>query len=114
MRLHFLVHFDEGFGETDLHQHKSKLGPTFLDLYCKTGVFLVEIYNRLDEALKKIPAYTDDQVRRTHILNEQLFGLSGSDGMPLLMSQRNLYGQIGVGNIRYIGADNMGYTDIIK
>ena len=26
MRLHFLVHFDEGFGETDLHQHKSKLG----------------------------------------------------------------------------------------
>lgn len=87
---------------------------TFLDLYCKTGVFLVEIYNRLDEALKKMPAYTDDQVRRTHILNEQLFGLSASDGMPLLMSQRNLYGQIGVGNIRYIGADNMGYTDIIK
>ena len=26
MCLHFLVHFDEGFGETGLHQHKSKLG----------------------------------------------------------------------------------------
>lgn len=87
---------------------------TFLDLYCKTGVFLVEIYNRLDKALKMMPAYTDDRVRRTHILNEQLFGLSGSDGMPLLMSQRNLYGEIGVGNIRHIGADNMSYVDIIK
>src|SRR5699024_12329858 len=62
---------------------------TFLDLYCKTGVFLVEIYNRLDEALKKMPAYTDDQVRRTHILNEQLFGLSASDGMPLLRSEEH-------------------------
>lgn len=87
---------------------------TFLDLYCKTGVLLVEIYNRLDKALKMMPAYTDDRVRRTHILNEQLFGLSGSDGMPLLMSQRNLYGEIGVGNIRHIGADNMSYVDIIK
>ena len=26
MCLHFLVHFDEGFGEMGLHQHKSKLG----------------------------------------------------------------------------------------
>lgn len=32
MRLHFLVHFDEGFGETDLHQHKSKLGHCFCKL----------------------------------------------------------------------------------
>lgn len=27
MCLHFLVYFDEGFGEMGLHQHKSKLGP---------------------------------------------------------------------------------------
>lgn len=87
---------------------------TFLDLYCKTGVFLVEIYNRLDKALKKMPEYIDDQVRQTHIFNEQLFGLSISDGMPLLMSQRNVYGAIGVGNIRYIGADNINYAGIIK
>lgn len=26
MCLHFLVHFDEGFGKTVLYQHKSKLG----------------------------------------------------------------------------------------
>lgn len=87
---------------------------TFLDLCCKTGVFLVEIYNRLDKALKKMPEYIDDQVRQTHIFNEQLFGLSISDGMPLLMSQRNVYGAIGVGNIRYIGADNINYAGIIK
>ena len=87
---------------------------TFLDLCCKTGVFLVEIYNRLDKTLKKMPEYTDDKVRRTHILKEQLFGLSISDGMPLLMSQRNVYGAIGMGNIRYIGADNMRYIDILK
>ena len=26
MCLHFLVHFDEGFGKTVLYKHKSKLG----------------------------------------------------------------------------------------
>ena len=75
---------------------------TFLDISCKTGVFLVEIYKRLDKALKIIPGFEDDKVRREHILNRQLYGLTLDNNISLMMSRRNLTGSAFNGNIKYI------------
>ena len=75
---------------------------TFLDISCKTGVFLVEIFKRLDKILKDIPEFEDDKVRREHILNKQLYGLTLDDNLSLMMSRRNLTGNAFSGNIKYI------------
>lgn len=75
---------------------------TFLDISCKTGVFLVEIFKRLDEKLKVIPEFEDDKVRREYILNKQLYGLTLDDNLSLMMSRRNLTGNAFSGNIKYI------------
>lgn len=87
---------------------------TFLDISCKTGVFLVEIFKRLDKKLKNIPEFEDDKVRREYILNKQLYGLTLDDNMSLMMSRRNLTGNAFSGNIKYIGYSNKSYIDIIK
>lgn len=87
---------------------------TFLDISCKTGVFLVEIFKRLDEKLKNIPEFEDDKVRREYILNKQLYGLTLDDNLSLMMSRRNLTGNAFSGNIKYIGTSNKSYIDIIK
>ena len=87
---------------------------TFLDISCKTGVFLVEIFKRLDKTLKDIPEFEDDKVRREYILNKQLYGLTLDDNLSLMMSRRNLTGNAFSGNIKYIGYSNKSYIDIIK
>lgn len=86
---------------------------TFLDISCKTGAFLIEIYKRLDKALSVMPEYTDDKVRHNHIINKQIYGLSLDDCETLYFSRRNLTGDILSGNISYIGASNLSYADII-
>lgn len=63
----------------------------FLDPCCKTGVFLIEIYNKLDEALQKLPDYSDKSKRRNHILNNQIFGIA-LDDESLVYSRRNVAG----------------------
>lgn len=75
---------------------------TFLDISCKTGVFLIEIYKRLNEKLKTIAEFEDDKVRREHIISKQLYGLTLDDNLSLMMSRRNLTGNAFSGNIKYI------------
>lgn len=87
---------------------------TFLDISCKTGVFLVEIYKRLDKALKTIAEFDDDKIRRNHIISKQLYGLALDNNMSLMMSRRNLTGSPFSGNIKYIGKSNKSYIDIIR
>ena len=73
----------------------------FLDPCCKTGVFLIEIYNKLDEALQKLPDYSDKSKRRNHILNNQIFGIA-LDDESLVYSRRNVAGDIFYENIQYL------------
>lgn len=85
---------------------------TFLDISCKTGVFLIEIYKKLDEVLAKNPKYADTATRRNHILNKQLYGLALDNEECLWYSSRNVYGRIGTKNIRYLhaGGNDSGYS----
>lgn len=60
----------------------------FLDLACKSGVFLREIAKRLDAGLeKKIP---DRQTRINHIFKNQLFGIAITE-LTSLLSRRSVY-----------------------
>lgn len=90
----------------------------FLDPCCKTGVFLIEIYNKLDEALQKLPEYGDKSKRRNHILNNQIFGIA-LDDESLVYSRRNVAGDIFYENIQYLPqfmryVKNKDYTEIKK
>jgi site-specific DNA-methyltransferase (adenine-specific) len=60
----------------------------FLDLACKTGVFLREIAKRLNKGLEaQIP---DRQERINHIMKHQLFGIAITE-LTGLISRRSLY-----------------------
>ena len=67
---------------------------TFLDICCKSGVFLHEIYLKLMETESLIQEFPDKADRRNHILKNQLYGIS-PDQMCQLMSTRTVYGTIG-------------------
>lgn len=85
----------------------------FLDIYCKTGIFLVETYKRLDSALSKIPEYTDSIKRRRHILNNQLYACAMSDYSQYIIS-RNVFGDMFHPHCRYIGSSNLDYKTMIR
>lgn len=87
---------------------------TFLDISCKTGIFLVEIFKKLDEVLSKNPKYEDTATRRSHILNEQLYGLALDDKECLWYSSRNVYGRIGAKNMKYLHAGGYSYDQLVK
>jgi len=61
---------------------------TFLDPFCKSGVFPREIARRLNEGLKdQMP---DEQARINHILTKQVFGLAITE-LTALLSRRSVY-----------------------
>jgi len=61
---------------------------TFLDPFCKIGVFPREIARRLNEGLKdQMP---DEQARINHILTKQVFGLAITE-LTALLSRRSVY-----------------------
>lgn len=61
---------------------------TFLDPFCKSGVYLREIVKRLDRGLQQqIP---DRQQRIDHILHNQVFGIAITE-LTSLLSRRSVY-----------------------
>lgn len=61
---------------------------TFLDPFCKSGVFLREIVKRLDRGLAaQIP---DRQQRIDHIMHHQVYGMALTE-LTALLSRRTLY-----------------------
>src|SRR5574344_2576257 len=61
---------------------------TFIDPFCKSGVFLREIVKRLDKGLaEKIP---DQQKRIDHIMHHQVYGIALTE-LTSLLSRRTLY-----------------------
>lgn len=87
---------------------------TFIDISCKTGAFLAEIYARLDTELSKLDEYKDPVKRRSHILNNQLFGLALHNDESLFFSRRNVFGDPFSDNIDVINAGNSSYIDLVK
>ena len=61
---------------------------TFLDPCCKTGVFLREIFKRLNKGLEKV--IPNLQERIDHIFHKQLFGIAITE-MTSLLSRRGVY-----------------------
>lgn len=80
---------------------------TFLDIYCKSGVFLEILYRRLMGVLTNFPGYEDEQVRSSHILNNQLFGLSPLDDGGLMLATRRVYGDIFHKNLIHYDIQNV-------
>ena len=80
---------------------------TFLDIYCKSGVFLEILYRRLMGVLANFPGYEDEQVRSSHILNNQLFGLSPLDDGGLMLATRRVCGDIFHKNLIHYDIQNV-------
>lgn len=63
----------------------------FLDICCKSGNFLVEIYNRLDRILSSDNNFKDPVKRRKHILENQIYGIC-TDSFEEMMVKRRMLG----------------------
>lgn len=61
---------------------------TFIDIACVDGSKLQAIYNRLDDALSKLPEYKDAYKRREHIVRNQLYGISLNSDNNFIISRR--------------------------
>ena len=66
---------------------------TFLDICCKSGIFLYKIYEKLMESPSMKADFPDKQSRREYILKYQLFGIS-PDQLCQMMSTRAVYGYL--------------------
>lgn len=86
-------------------------GNTFLDPYCKSGIFLENIYQILMQSPDLIREKPDKLKRHKYILENQLFGISPTKECQAI-SIRTVYGDINVANnIIYLGDK---YLDIVK
>ena len=61
---------------------------TFLDPFCKSGVFLREIVKRLDRGLSQ--QFPDRQQRIDHIMHHQVYGMALTE-LTSMLSRRTLY-----------------------
>lgn len=90
---------DEIFTPTNIVQDMLDLLPEsvwnsktrFLDICCKSGNFLVEIYNRLDRILSSDNNFKDPVKRRKHILENQIYGIC-TDSFEEMMIKRRILG----------------------
>lgn len=74
----------------------------FLDIAVKSGRFLVDLFDRLMNSESLIEKFPNEEKRRQHIIDNQLYGLATS---PIVASavRKQLYNDaIKTGNIRYI------------
>lgn len=94
-----------GWIEPDIFKNPSS---KFLDIYTKSGIFLLLLYEVIMENLADTIA--DESERSNHILSNMLYGISPSLELALV-SRKTLYGNWStVGNIKYL----QGYKDKVK
>ena len=74
---------------------------TFIDIACVDGSKLQAIYNRLDDALSKLPEFQDTVKRHKHILENQIYGICADYDNTLLIS-RKVFGEVFSSNIMYL------------
>lgn len=66
---------------------------TFLDICCKSGIFLYKIYQKLMESPSMVESFPDETDRATHIIHKQLFGIAPSIFCQMF-STRTVYGYL--------------------
>ena len=66
---------------------------TFLDICCKSGIFLHYIYERLMENSSMIEDFPNEEERADYIIHKQLFGIAPSEQCKAL-STRMVYGYL--------------------
>ena len=66
---------------------------TFLDICCKSGIFLYKIYQKLMESPSMIADFPNETDRATHIVHKQLFGIAPSTFCKMF-STRTVYGYL--------------------
>ena len=91
---------------------------TFIDIYCKSGIFLKRIYEKLDLELQKLEKFTNPEIRRNHILNNQIYGLVMDNSASLLLCNKVIYGDaFHDGHLLYLDLVNVAgyssYEDIL-
>ena len=69
----------------------------FLDICCKSGIFLTSIRERLMNSKAMIKSYPDDKERYKYITNNQLYGIA-PNGQCQMYSVRAVYGTLKVDN----------------
>lgn len=74
---------------------------TFLDTAVKSGRFLVEIYNRLMASGLMKQEFPNEQDRRKHILENQLYGFATSQTAAIVVRKALYDGPLHTGNIRF-------------
>lgn len=74
---------------------------TFIDINCIDGSKLQAVYNRLDKKLSELPEYKDDQRRREHIVQNQLYGICLNDTNAFIVSRR-IFGEPFSEKVTYI------------
>lgn len=84
---------------------------TILDMYCKSGRFLVGAFRKLYNS--PYLAYLSESERTLHILNKQLFGLC-ADMTCMLLSEANLYGHAQYGKKHIKLVDTYDYNSVVK
>jgi len=82
---------------------------TFLDVCCKSGALLYEIYAKLMDSEALMQEFPDTGDRRKHIVTNQIFGISPDQACQLL-STRAVYGCI-VENSHIVYLEN--YTNVM-
>lgn len=75
---------------------------TFLDTAVKSGRFLVEIYNKLMASGLLKQAFPNEQYRRKHILENQLYGLATSPFAAIVARKALCNDPTVAGNIVYV------------
>ena len=66
---------------------------TFLDICCKSGIFLYKIYQKLMESKSMVEVFPDETDRAKHIIHKQLFGIAPSTFCQMF-STRTVYGYL--------------------
>lgn len=69
----------------------------FLDICCKSGIFLTSIREKLMNSKAMIESYPDDKERYKYITNNQLYGIA-PNGQCQMYSVRAVYGTLKVDN----------------
>lgn len=66
---------------------------TFLDICCKSGIFLYKIYEKLMESSSMIADFPNETERAKYIIHKQLFGIAPST-LCQMFSTRTVYGYL--------------------
>ena len=82
----------------------------FIDIACRTGIFLVAIKNKLMASQALIDKFNNTIDREKHILDNQIYAIT-PDEFSLALTQRNLYGNLKIQGNKLDSTSNIRYKE---